>query len=332
MYPFSSPQGPNPSVVIYQNPDYVAGILQELYSEGLLEFMEVEQSSKLVQSGDLDKSVAPKVSGRVGVPSIGHLEGSMEGKIGKSEREETGVNGGSKRRSVYSQAYYLQLVRKTLHAQSRVLSITSAVDCVNLASGDIVDFQSTFRANEVNALLDIATPELVGALTAFLHRRKAAKAVKNLANASKVDAEWKKFELEAASRGEMARAVAAATRTDFRSDGTREFYGAVGVEPDDITAITICDNNWFSTADHDRILDGDFKVLGKVVSGVEQDTPVLGRNKVLSRVNADYLEAILEKFDLDAQAKSVVQSFSGPILNTNFTAKLNGPSFRALPI
>ncbi len=216
----------------------------------------------------------------------------MEGKLGNSEREETGVNSGSKRRFVYSQAYYLQLVRKTLHAQSRVQSITSAVDCANLASGDIVDFQSTFRANEVNALLDIATPELVGALTAFLQRRKAAKAVKNLANASKVDAEWKKFELEAASRGEMARAVAAATRTDFRSDGTREFYGVVGVEPDDITAITICDNNWFSTADHDRILDGDFKVLGKVVSGVEHDTPALGRNKVLSRVNADYLEAI----------------------------------------
>jgi len=70
MDPFSSPQGPNPSVVIYQNPDYVAGILQELYSEGLLEFMEVEQSSKLVQSGDLDKSVAPNISGRVGVASI----------------------------------------------------------------------------------------------------------------------------------------------------------------------------------------------------------------------------------------------------------------------
>lgn len=87
------------------------------------------------------------------------------------------------------------------------------------------------------------------------------------------------------------RTVTTAVRADFGSDATREYYGTVGSGDDTVTAVTICDAACFLIDDADRLLDGHFTVLGKVTSKVTHDVPVLARNKLLNRLDTEFVDA-----------------------------------------
>jgi len=329
----TTPTAPPPTVVIYQNPAYVAGILQEMFGEGLIESREHEQSGRSTSGEARNTAGKGKVGAKVSIPTLAEATGELGADRGSSRTSGQDAGNVSRTRFSFSDAYYLHIVRNALRQDDQIRLISRSSKPDDIMTGHFVEFTASFCANEISTILDIATPDLVAATAAYLHERKGQKVINALSDIDKITVEWQKHKLEAESRAKFARAVTHAVRTDFRSDDTREFYGTIARDADPLTAITICDSAHFVAADRDRILDGEFTVLGKVISVPEQEVAVLDRNKVLSRIDSAFLEHSLADFDINAKAKATMNATSArnPI-DTEFSATVAGTSFRVLPI
>lgn len=111
--------------------------------------------------------------------------------------------------------------------------------------------------NEIIALLDILTPELLAEIARARVRSEGLAGFDAFAgDFDGLQTFLKKNAAKAEMQSELAHAIAKAVRVDFRSEKTREFYGTIAPGPDVVTAITICDNTHFVVEDEDRILDG----------------------------------------------------------------------------
>lgn len=236
------------------------------------------------------------------------------------------------------------MVRDTLRARGQLKTLASNDDALGLNSGDFVEYQATFRPNEISALLDILTPDLIAAITAYRVRSEGVRLLGGLDDVDDMKSEWFKAETKAGVQADFARAIATALRVDFRSESTREYYGTIDTEgEDDVTAVTICDNAHFVVDDEDRILDGHFTVLGKVTSPAETDVPVLERNKVLERLQPtavdQIFQALRQSVEPQAQRLSERSSAAGgdfpsgsDLLDVEFASRVPGLSFRVIPI
>ena len=127
---------------------------------------------------------------------------------------------------------------------------------------------------------------------------------------------------------------------DFRSDATQEYFGTIGSEDDQTTAVVVCESDQFLVADRDRLLDGRFTVFGKVTTAIENDIPLLQRNKLLSRVNSNFVDELFRELQsagnaaVEQQDNSLLKKASSeqPPLDTGFAARVEGPSFKVIPI
>jgi hypothetical protein len=130
--------------------------------------------------------------------------------------------------------------------------------------------------------------------------------------------------------------LAAAVRSDFRAEKTREFYGRVN----DVTAVTICDNEHFVVEDEDRILDGSFTVLGKVTSVGDVDVPMLSRNKVLDRIKPEVVDRLfgllLETAGNQADDRISLgdseEMLPSEVFDLELPSRIEGKSFKVIPI
>jgi hypothetical protein len=246
---------------------------------------------------------------------------------------------------VFSQAYYLYVVRDFLRERGQLKTVTTLDEALALNSGDFVEYKAAFRPNEMNALLDILTPDLISAITAHHYRREGVRLLEGLSDLEEMKQAWYKAETKASVNADLARAVASAVRVDFRSESTREYYGAIDIEgEDEVTAVTICDNAHFVVDDEDRMLDGHFTVLGKVTSPAETDVPVLERNKLLERLQPtavdQIFEALRKSVEPQAQRLSERSSAAGgaefpsgsDLVDVEFASRVPGHSFRVIPI
>lgn len=324
-----------PTIAVYQNPDHVVGILQQLHVAPL-----VTGETREHGSGDSsgDKTEATGRSGGkagVSVPLIGEVGFDASGDLARIRESGLTTSTKTTQNFTYSQAYYLFVVRDALRRRGLVRTIVSAADAADLSSGDFVEFQATFKPNALHALLDILTPDLISAIT---HHKVKSEGLALFSGYSDID-ELRIFSeglhLKAQIRADIARAMAEAVRVDFRAEKTREFYGAIS---SDVTAVTICDNDHFVVDDEDRILDGSFTVLGKVTSGVERDVPVLSRNKLLDRIGPDVVDAVFGMLHDGAseQAEKLqlgdVELDMSDALDVKLPSRIKGASFRVIPV
>jgi hypothetical protein len=329
-----------PSISIYQHPDHVAGLLQQL--EGPLLQGERQTHGQDDESAEkaargLDASVAVKL----GVPSVAAFEGRVGAKDDgasdtrhlRTERRELEF--------VYSQALYLHRVRAVLRSRGLVRAVASAADAAPLTSGDFVEYEAKFAADQVSAALDILTPPLVQQIVRHVRISTFTKATDFGDHQTLQDA-MAKFKESLDADLALAGAITEAVRADFRSDKTKEFYGYIGTGDDRVTAVTICDVEHFTVADADRILDGRFTVLGKVSEEVATDRPVLERNKLLDKLDPIAVDemfasvntnldkgtsAMEDQFKVEGQ----VRSHDNP-LNLRLESRVPGPSFKVIPI
>lgn len=323
-----------PTISIYQNPDHVAGILQQLFVAPLVT-NEVREHGSDESSGDGTKTTkhgGVKAAGSV--PLVGEVGLDLSGD--RVKFAESGLSASAKtiQNFTYSQAYYLYLVRDTLRERDLLRTVAGAEDAANLASGDLVEFQATFEPNSLHALLDILTSDLIAAIVRHSVRSEMLSMFEAIDDFEKRRAYVEMMDMKANARAEIAKAAADAVRVDFRAEKTREFYGHVS----DVTAITICDNQHFVLEDEDRILDGEFTVLGKVTSAVEPNVPVLSRNKLLDRLSPEVVDALFdtlrsstaesaEKIDIGGQELDL-----GEVLDLAFPSRIEGPSFKVVPV
>ena len=200
-----------------------------------------------------------------------------------------------------------------------------SADAFGASAGHIVEFTAlTVRPNEVNALLDIATPTLVREVTRFAIRQgkraenrqtidQAAEAAGVDIDAGRITAQRAVHELAATDAAEVAEAVAAALQVDARRTATRECHAAVS---DGRNAVLICDAAHFVTADPDGLLDGQFTILGKVIKPLTPSTPILANNKLLRRFQPEAVTHLLNTFGADeAGAEYFDLSFDTEITN-----------------
>ncbi|MEE2051040.1 DUF6414 family protein [Nocardiopsis tropica] len=288
------------------------------------------QTTQGQEQGDVKASVELGFSG-IGKANFG---GGMGGS--NATGEESLAERSTTRNFLYSQSYYLSAVRNELKKRNLVRYVTSKTDAKKVNPGDFVEYTAYFTPNQINALLDIATPELIAEITRYIFRMKI--------NATDFNAfenpeEMRQFalniETKAQAAAELSSTVAKVIRTDFRANHTREFYGQVGEEEEEVTAITICDNEHFIVQDEDRMLDGHFTVLGKVTSAVEEDVPILARNKLLNRVHPEVIDSFFDELKVkasDSNKSKLAEDFVNDAVDVALDSRISGDSFRVIPI
>lgn len=284
-----SEQPSKPTVSIYQNPEHIEGILQQLFEQPVFTERSIDNRTEHLdtRAQNAGGKGAAKVS--VTLPHLASAELGGEGNLGgSSEGRVTWVSGGS-HRGKFTQPYFLHKVRTALKGRQLIRRPRGRSSAARLRPGDFVEFTATFTPNQASALLDVLTPELVEAITRKMIHDKGMKDFIPGAPES-----LQKFALELQARqdagGVIARSATESIKADFRATKTREFYGQVGSEKDALTFITMCEPAHFVLDDEDRILDGTYTVLAKVAGPLVDDEPLLSRNKLLERIHPAALD------------------------------------------
>lgn len=326
-----------PTVSIYQNPDHVAGILQQVFGQPLVEAEHRERANESTSAKQKNRGADGALKGRGGLPGVGGVEAGFGGRLSRSLAEGQGSASRVVQDFTYSQAYYLYRARGALSERGQLKQITSAGDADNLCVGDFVEFAATFRANEMTALLDILTPDLLAEIAYYVTRSDGIKKFDAYDNYADLKIFAEKNEIAARLRAELAREVARAVRVDFRAEKTREFYGSIGQTAEQVTAITMCDAAHFVVQDEDRILDGHWTVLGKVTSALAENVPILERNKVLARLRPEGIDQLLTELRhaVDQQSDKLPGHDTDAyedLFNLAFSSRISGRSFKVVPI
>ena len=327
------------TVSIYQNAEHVSGILQQAYRQPLVIDESRESQSEHSQDNDRELDASGKASGSLGVHFLGKV--AVEANTGGSLKSGDSITASAKstQNFVYSQATYLYIVRERLEELGQLKNVSSIGDATALQSGDFVEYQATFRPNELGTILDVLTPELVAEIVRSKIRHKGLRIFDDYPDMEKFKRMAEKNIAESELWASLASSITKAVRADFRSEKTREYYGSVygTAEPDIVTAVTICDNNHFVVDDEDRILDGVFTVLGKVISSTESDVPILERNKILERFQPKAVDHVfgLLRTAVEASKKSPITSGefeARDMIDLQFASRIPGTSFRVIPI
>jgi hypothetical protein len=323
---------PMPTVTVYQNADHISGILQQLYRQPLVKADTVEGAGASEQSNSLRGEGTAEAKGKVGWWGTG---AEVAGKIAAAADTATKNSASEKRTSVweYTQAYYLHVVRESLRSFDLLKTVSSLTDATDLKVGDLVEFTTEFAPDQMAVFLDVLTPELVSAIIRYQVKRSALDAFEEWGNFEARTAYFEKTNHRIQMQTELAEAVTRAVRTDFRSEGTKEFFGTLGGGDAAVTAITMCDRAYFTVEDTDRILDGRFTVLGKVAAEIEYDRPTLERNKILSAIQPESIDVLVEqmKDQLEAGIKKA-QVENQVAFDPKVTARVEGSSFKVIPI
>lgn len=329
--------GGSPTISIYQDALYVEGLLQQL-GKGLAtdasqaDNYQDTRKTNTGQTGGGDLGADVKVPGFGGVKANVKLSGTdgsaAEGVVGQK----------TTRNFKYTSALYLHEVRQDLRRAGLLKTITAHAQIDDLAIGDFVEFQASFRPDELIALLDVLNPSLVGAITTWIRRNQFLPAVIDADSEEARQSAIVTYQARPEADAELARALAESVRIDFRSVSTREYYGSIS-GLDGVTAAVICDNRSFLVEDADRMLDGHFTVLGKVSSPPETDVPVLARNKLLDRIQPQALDFATNA--LRDLARGKIDDPSNPTaygqvvedyLDLDFPSRIDGLSFKVIPI
>ncbi|MFJ5108715.1 MULTISPECIES: hypothetical protein [unclassified Glutamicibacter] len=321
-----------PTVTVYQNPDHVSGILQQIYRAPLVKEDTTEGggTNTATETTTVDGSAE-------GTGNIGWL-GSKLGLTARMSAGEEVIEAQAStqnRRSVweYTQAYYLHVVRESLRHFGLLHTVATLSDAETLKVGDLVEYTTEFKPDQMSAFLDVLSPELIASVVRFQAKQKALKAFEKWGDFDAQQAYFAETGFRADAQAEFAASVTRAIRKDFRSDGTREFFGNLGSENYQVTAITMCDAAYFTVEDTDRILDGRFTVLGKVAESVEHDRPTLERNKLLSSVPVESFETLVDELMEQADQGLKKAKITGAMaFDLGLSARIDGASFKVIPI
>lgn len=321
-----------PTITVYQNPDHVSGILQQIYRAPLVKEDTTEGGG--TNASTENATVDGSAEGTGNIAWLGSKLG-LTAKFSTGTESSESQSATQLRRSVweYTQAYYLHVVRESLRHFGLLRTVASLSDAETLKVGDLVEYTAEFRPDQMASFLDVLSPELVASIVRFQAKQKALTAFEGWGDFKAQEAYFAETGFRVETQAEFAESITRAIRKDFRSDGTREFFGKLGVDDDQVTVITMCDTAYFTVEDTDRILDGRFTVLGKVAESVEQDRPTLERNKLLSSIPVESFETLVSTMMEQVDQRLEQAKTSGEMaFGLDLSARINGASFKVIPI
>lgn len=299
------------SLVIYQNVSYIETLYQQLLETG------VPGEEKLSIRDDKSRQLSAEASVSGKFPAL--LSGAGSGS-GEWARDKGTANEATARQT---NARWLQVVRKEMRDRQGALKIESRTDIENLKPGVFVEFSATFRPNDLNSIMDIVTPELAYAITEYTKTREQLDQWQN-------DRPIQALIERARYKAQVAKAATEAVRKDFRNELSREYFGTIrGRNGQAVrgTATVICDLPLFDRADPDKLLDGRYRVFGRVIDVSSKDASILNRNKLLTRLREPALEYLKDLLRTEDKSGSLEKYAD---LSLNLTVP--GPVLKVIPV
>lgn len=315
------------SLVIYQNDAFVSALLQQLLNIGLPLEEFTEAANQSLKRQTVDGTGSGTVGFDLTIPGtpIG-LKTGAQGDVNAGNVDDNSSDNRHSRSFRYTQANFLHNVRQQLVARSLITKVSTVDSLEELKPGSFVEYSASFEPNELNSILDLVTPDLVASIVKDQYRQKAIEGFDFSAGGHEARTAFaERLEMETESKLELTMAATRAVRQDFRNETTREYFGQVtmGEKGKKITAVTICDSEYFAGQDKDRVLDGDFKVLGKVTDISYKRESILRRNKILNRV---------QQAALDQLQQSLADAGLEGMFDTKLKLHLHPPIVRVIPI
>lgn len=321
-----------PTISIYQNADYVASILQQLAHQPLVTDETREGSRDQTDGRETSLSVEGAGGASVKAPFAGSVDLELTGGAGSNKSKAIVTGDRTTQTFIYSQAYYLDVVRMMLERAKLLKRVNSFAEARSLKAGDFVEYRASFRSSEISAIFDVLTPDLIAEVARWQMRSSAIKKADGISDqqerADYIDSQG----LQADARADLVRTIAGGVLADFRSDRTRECYGTLVGAAGKVTVVTICDRDHFVAKDEDLILDGDFTVLGKVASKVKDDVSTLERNKILRRIKPSAFDWIAGQLQQAGQAQIGNMGKVSDFVDITLASRVEGPSFGVVPI
>ncbi|BAH56080.1 DUF6414 family protein [Rhodococcus opacus] len=328
-----------PYVAVYQNTDFIGGLTQSATNSGISLSGESEYTEGVEHGDQRGRGGKTHLTARAAMPGLGEAGLDVGGNLDKATTDKN-TSATRHRLSVsYDMAFHLHRLHELL--EQHTTTVATPDDAEPLETGAIVKFTGKFNPDPISAILDIASPDLISEVARFAARTRRPAVDGETFNVDELKYKWELAEQNATTQADFARAITTALHTDFRRSTTIEFHCAIA---SGLTAIVVCETEHFTTADPDRLLDGEFTVLGKVVTSPETDIPVLRKNKFLRRLDTDWVRWLFHSLGSsvdrlnDAEVTAFVRDHlnrneaAAPPLDLHFPAVIEGRSFTVLPI
>lgn len=271
------------TIVIYQNTPFVEGLYQQFIGGRPTQMQTNDQSdvtNGLKGTADIGGSI----------PGIVNAKGTGEG----SHASKT--VSGSATTMTFGHAYLLHGVRLALRDKDLVTVVDDPTAYHGLQPGDFVEYRATFEPNFIVSVLDVLTADIV-------QKYSYARNLKTAISPDLTPEELQHAINEATLASNQAAAIFEAAQREFRNGTSLEFYGKVVPSPDapslNVHAVTVCDRAMFSGGDTDKLVDGEFRVLGKVIRVMNNGYTLMDRNKILNRLKPNALNELQEKLRED---------------------------------
>ncbi|GKV74488.1 hypothetical protein [Pseudarthrobacter sp. NCCP-2145] len=295
------------TIVIYQNTPFVEGLYQQFIGGRPTQMQTNDQS---------DVTDGLKGTADIGgsIPGLVNLKGTGEGS------RQSKAASGSATTMTFDHAYLLHGVRQELRRKDLVTVVDDAASYHSLQPGDFVEYRATFEPNFIVSVLDVLTADIV-------QKYAYANNLKAVISPDMSPEELQHAINEANLASSQAAAFFEAAQREFRNGTSLEFYGTVIPAPEakslNVHAVTVCDRAMFSGGDTDKLVDGEFRVLGKVIRVMNGYT-LMDRNKILSRLKPNALEELQEKLREDERVDEYI--------NLDLGLTEDAAAFKVIPI
>lgn len=296
------------TIVIYQNTPFVEGLYQQFIGGRPTQMQTNDQS-------DVTDGLKGTADAGGSIPGIVNLKGTGE----RSRQSKTAS--GSATTMTFDHAYLLHGVRQALREKDLVTVVDDRTAYQGLQPGDFVEYRAAFEPNFIVSVLDVLTADIV-------QKYAYASNLKEAISPEMTPDELQHAINEATLSSNQAAAIFEAAQREFRNGTSLEFYGKVVPAPDDqslnVHAVTVCDRAMFSGGDTDKLVDGEFRVLGKVIRVMNNGYTLMDRNKILSRLKPNALNEFQEKLRADARIDDYIN------LDLGLTESVS--AFKVIPI
>jgi len=328
-----------PTVTVYRDNTHVRDLVQLGFAPGLLTESILTNTTAAKANNDKTTNIGGNAGLRGNLPSLASVETRVNLGRNQTTNLEDSHQNITESHYAHTEASAVQHIVQTLRSRKELTTIEKIKDARDVRVGDFVEFEATFRPNEVSTLLDIFTPETAGRLAKIVSRRIYLNKFKNGAKLPPFDERQQHTDHQRSEEewvSELTEVIVQGLQADLRSNTTREYYGLISGTRSPLTAVVACESSAFITADPDRLLDGEFKVFGKVISKARHDVSIFDRSKILARIQAGALGPIsdqLEKIsEHEAKGMAGEETTIGELIDFSLPAQIKGWSFGVLPV
>lgn len=323
------------TATIYRDDAQVSSMIQQGVEVGLASETKRASSAAGKVVHQEETTTGGGASAGVDLPALINLGGKFDRSSSHGLTDENGSGHSGETTFAHTAAGHLHHVLTALAGSDLIRPVSRLRDARDVQVGDFVEFKATFRPNELATILDVITPNVAGDI---------ARQIKRSESLSQMDAveyedfkgwvEKRKYREDSAA--DLTRLLVRAIQADLRSDQTREYHAQVEGSRSTLTAVVACEATSFVTADPDRLLDGNFTVVGKVISPARKDVSVFARSKLLARIQPEavdiihgLLEGIMGEQTTDFAGNDATL---GDVIDLTFPSRIGGLSFGVLPI